>query len=106
MVEGLDDCDKAKDVKDVNISDEIKSKALGIIWNVKEDKFQISIGKLQLEKAKGQVTRRTMLSVLASMYDPLGLVGLFLILGKKLLQDATRLKLSWDESVPEDLDFE
>ena len=106
LIEDLEECDRAKEVKDVSISDDIKSKALGIIWNVKGDRFQISVGESQLEKVKGKVTRRTMLSVLASMYDPLGLVGPFLIVGKKLLQMATKLKLSWDESVSDQIEKE
>ena len=45
-----------------------------------------------------------MLSIVASIFDPLGLISPILITGKVLFQDATRLKLSWDDRVPTDLE--
>ena len=48
-------------------------------------------------------TRRTMLSTVSLTFDPLSLVCPMLILGKILFQDATWLKLSWDDEVPDEL---
>ena len=47
----------------------------------------------------GLVTKRIMLSRLSSLYDPLGLIGPIVFKGKVLFQQATRLKLSWDEQL-------
>ena len=44
-----------------------------------------------------------MLSFIASMYDPLGLVAPCSVTGKMIFQDATRLKIGWDEEVPGDV---
>ncbi|XP_076056326.1 uncharacterized protein LOC143034275 [Oratosquilla oratoria] len=41
-----------------------------------------------------------MLSQLASTYDPLGLVLPIIVPAKILFQEATRLKMSWDENIP------
>ena len=44
-----------------------------------------------------------MLSNIATMYDPMGLITPIAVRGKILFQEATRLKLDWDVPVPEDL---
>ena len=44
-----------------------------------------------------------MLSLVASMYDPLGLVVPIVIVGRLLFREATKLKHGWDDSLPEDL---
>ena len=45
-----------------------------------------------------------MLKIVASMYDPLGLVSPCIIPGRMLFQEATRLKLEWDEEMPDHLE--
>jgi len=73
-------------------------RALGIHWNVEKDKFVFDV-KLQ-EK---QVTRRGILSVASTLYDPLGLVAPVTLIPKLVLQNACRQKLQWDDAiVPED----
>ena len=48
-------------------------------------------------------TRRGILSVVSSVYDPLGLATPFVLTAKRLLQDLCRLKLGWDDPIsPED----
>ena len=54
------------------------------------------------------LTRRRMLSIVLSIFDPLGLihvpVGPVILKGKLLFQEATARKLSWDERVPPTLE--
>ena len=45
-------------------------------------------------------TRRGILSVVSSVYDPLGLAAPFVLPAKRLLQDLCRVKLEWDEPIP------
>ena len=40
----------------------------------------------------------------SSMFDPLGLVSPVLIIGRLLFQEATRLKLMWDQEVPQNIE--
>ena len=54
-------------------------------------------------RSDSDVTRKVMLSIIASIYDPLGLLGPMIVLGKVLFQEATRRKLAWDEILPPDL---
>ena len=90
----IKEVDRAKEVK--QLSEGVKSKVLGVGWDVIKDSFYIVVGGLREAR-----TRRDMLSIVASMYDPLGLISPCVILGKMLFQDATRLKLSWSEELPE-----
>ena len=86
--------DRAKEVKD--LSADISSKALGIKWDVTQDQFHFVTNVTD-----ENVTRRKMLSKLSSMFDPLGLVSPVMIVGKIMFQDVTRLKIDWDETLPE-----
>ena len=87
----------AKEVK--NIGPDSSGKVLGIIWNFLSDTFFFEL----LIKDDKEVTRRKMLSKIASMFDPLGLLGPMLLVGKLLFQEATRRKLPWDAPIPPDL---
>lgn len=70
-------------------------RALGVNWNYQSDElgYRISI------KDK-PVTRRGILSVMSSVYDPLGLVSPIILTAKLILQGLCRQQLSWDEPIP------
>lgn len=38
--------------------------------------------------------------MVSSVFDPLGLAGPLVVLGKLFFQEATHLKLGWDEPIP------
>ena len=80
------------------ITPELSSKALGMMWNVSDDVFYY-VSKFHDDQVT-PVTKRLMLSRVSSLYDPLGLIGPVVMLGKLLFQEAVRLKLSWDAEVP------
>ena len=88
---------KAKEVVDFNPNCE--TKALGIKWRISDDEFIFTSGR----DMTGPLTRRRMLSLVSSIYDPLGLIGPMILGGKLLFQEATMRKLSWDETVPVDI---
>ena len=70
-------------------------KTLGLIWHASSDQFRVKVAV-----AKHSTTRRGLLSVLASVYDPLGIVGPFTLPAKILLQRLARAKLDWDVEIP------
>ena len=76
-----------------------ESKVLGIKWDVSRDSFHFQREVI----SRGPLTRRQMLRVISSVFDPLGFLTPFTVRGKLLLQNAIRLKLGWDDPVPEDL---
>ena len=88
--------ERAVDVKELKL--ESQSKVLGLVWNVGEDYFHFDV-----QFNYDNVTRRVMLSVVSSLYDPLGFVVPVLMVGRVLLQDATRRKLDWDKNIPSDI---
>ena len=75
-------------------SDKSCCMALGVRWSPKLDCFSFEF--------KGTVpqTRKEALKLVASLYDPLGLIAPFTMKGKIILQDLCRDKLSWDTELP------
>ena len=72
--------------------------ALGIQWSVKSDTFSFEI------KLKDQPpTRRSCLSVAASLYDPLGFISPFILSGKLILQELCHRGIGWDDPIPESI---
>ena len=73
-------------------------RALDIQWNIEEDKLEF---KVKLKEKP--MTRRGMLSIISSIYDPLGLLNPYLLKGKKMLQNLWYDSLGWDEEIPENV---
>ncbi|KAJ8959644.1 hypothetical protein NQ318_021831 [Aromia moschata] len=71
----------------------------GLLWNANSDSIQVITRNQPYER----VTKRTILSNVSQIFDPLGLVGPTVIVAKIMLQRLWRLKLDWDEAIPEDL---
>ncbi len=76
-------------------------RVLGLQWCVKSDafKFKISIQDRPL-------TRRRILSVVSSIYDPLGVLVPVVLKAKLILQDLCRKGLGWDDIVPTSMALE
>ncbi|XP_075170111.1 uncharacterized protein LOC142242417 [Haematobia irritans] len=72
-------------------------KTLGIIWAPAEDTFRYVWPVFDSKRA---VTKRIVLSELAKLFDPLGIINPVIVKGKIFMQDMWILKLNWDESLP------
>ncbi len=83
---------------DLNPDSALVEHALGICWQINSDCFSFNINL----KDKPD-TRRGILSVIASLYDPLGFVAPFVLSGKCILQELCRRSIGWDDLLPEDL---
>ena len=71
---------------------------LGLKWDFKNDLLVFDF-KSFLEKVEQQnekFTRRSILSLVASIFDPLGIIAPLIILGKIVLQSLCKLKDGWD----------
>lgn len=79
-------------------------KTLGIQWNPINDVFQYKISVDQSHTQR--VTKRTILSHTSQIFDPLGLLGPYVVLAKMLMQKLWALRLDWDESLPIELHTE
>ena len=71
-------------------------RALGLEWNAESDCFQFNIS----QKDKPH-TRRGILSMVSSIFDPLGFVVPFVLSDKIILQRLCKKGLGWDEIIPE-----
>jgi len=69
--------------------------ALGLSWCAESDTFTF---KPAVEKRPH--TRRGILSIVSSIYDPLGFLSPLTLLPKMLLQEMCRKNMSWDDPVP------
>ncbi|XP_064635262.1 uncharacterized protein LOC135492633 [Lineus longissimus] len=71
-------------------------RALGMLWDVSEDTFRPSISIQDRPP-----TKRGVLSILSSVYDPLGLVSPYVLLAKIIFQDLCRSSIGWDDNMPD-----
>ena len=76
-------------------SDPTISRALGLCWNVSDDYFYFS----HKDPATKPKTRHGVLSTVASVFDPLGLITPFTLKGKLLLQSLCKEKKGWDDDL-------
>lgn len=94
----LNFADRAINLKPLGFDPDPSECALGIQWSIKDDTFSFNIS------LKNQPsTRRGCLSVIASLYDPLGFISPFSLSGKRILQELCRRGIGWDDPLPNDI---
>ena len=99
VLESIPEEERSKDVKTLDLNyDELPiARALGVQWCVESDTF-----KFRITVKDKPITRRGILSVVSSIYDPLGFAAPFTLTAKKLLQDLCKEeRLGWDDDLPE-----
>ena len=92
--------DRAKGIKDLVPNRDVLpiERALGVQWCGESDTLQFKI-----EISDRPLTRRGVLATVSSVFDPLGVLSPFVLLGKKILQQLCREAKDWDETIPEHL---
>lgn len=100
VLESIPPSQCAVDVTAVNLSltDQPLERALGIYWQLEHDNFRFCVN-LRDQPA----TRRGILSIVASLFDPLGFLAPFLHKGKAVLQEICRNGMGWDDPLPDGL---
>ncbi|XP_070519420.1 uncharacterized protein [Cardiocondyla obscurior] len=78
----------------VQESEEIK--ILGLLWNPERDAFEFKVNF----EAPRKLTKRTVLSVIARLYDPMGWISPIVIVGKIQMQALWAHKYAWDDELP------
>ncbi|XP_074039501.1 uncharacterized protein [Leptinotarsa decemlineata] len=84
-----------------NIDDTSLHRILGLWWDPRNDEFSFRLTSENL--VAEQPTKRKVLQALMSVYDPLGLISIFTVRGKILMQDIWRIGIDWDYLLPEEL---
>ena len=88
-------------VHSFDASDEI-TKVLGLSWCRNSDEFFFSFKG----SPQGIVTKRSILSQIAGVFDPFGWLSPIVVKGKILMQELWILKIGWDVEVPQALKSE
>lgn len=91
----------ANDNKNIAIleSDDTITKILGLFFSSSTDSLQFRVYENHLQDGD-PITKRDILSKIACLFDPLGLVGSSIVHAKLILQQLWRLKVHWDEPLP------
>ncbi|XP_053968751.1 uncharacterized protein LOC128870181 [Anastrepha ludens] len=76
------------------------TKALGLVWERISDNFLFSFTPILSSQ---KITKRSILSVIARFYDPLGLICPVITKLNIFMQALWKEKLVWDESLPQSL---
>ncbi|XP_055645114.1 uncharacterized protein LOC129780714 [Toxorhynchites rutilus septentrionalis] len=81
-------------------------RVLGVVWDIKEHIFTFSM-QMRSDLQPYLVglkhpTKRIVLSCVMSLFDPLGLLAVFTIHGRILIQDLWRSGCDWDEMIDEE----
>lgn len=88
-------------------SDSTTEKILGMSWNTEDDTFlfQNRFARVHPAVVSGErrPSKREILSVAMSVFDPFGLLSDFMLTAKIILQDLWRIGVSWDEQVPKNI---
>ena len=95
VVAATREADRATELP-ITVGEEPVVKTLGISWNSTEDTFTISAANISAELP---VTKRNMLRKVATVFDPLGFVGPFVIKAKILLQELWTRGYDWDDVI-------
>ncbi|XP_066583786.1 uncharacterized protein [Prorops nasuta] len=75
-------------------------KTLGIYWNATSDSISYTVKPIAHTE---RITKRFILSEIAKIFDPLGLLGPVILFAKIIMQQCWKCKVSWDETVPTNL---
>jgi hypothetical protein len=84
----------------VNITETEVLSALGLLWQPSIDSFRFTMKDWIPSQ---HITKRTLLSDINSVYDPLGLLSSVLIKGKIFIQQVWSLKVGWDDPLSADI---
>ncbi|XP_076391767.1 uncharacterized protein LOC143265171 [Megachile rotundata] len=74
-------------------------KTLGLLWSPKTDQLNFRIKF----NDSSRITKRVILSEIAQLFDPLGLLGPLIVTAKLILQRLWQIQAGWDESISQDL---
>ncbi|XP_063965022.1 uncharacterized protein LOC135156447 [Lytechinus pictus] len=97
VLQSIPEEERAKNIKGLDLNRDALpvERALGVTWDVEMDCLLY-----KFRPRDKPPTRRGILSIVSSIYDPLGYIIPFTLRAKIILQELTRLNLGWDEIIP------
>lgn len=95
-----DNCLQSLSIEEKDISSCNIFKTLGVQWNANSDQFIF----LQTElKPVHEWSKRTILSEICKLFDPLGWLSACIILAKIFMQRLWLLQITWDDKLPNEI---
>ncbi|KAK7882975.1 hypothetical protein WMY93_029149 [Mugilogobius chulae] len=93
--------DRAGDLKDLDLGSDTPplQRSLGLNWDLRTDTFTFEVNT-----EEKPFTQRGVLSVVNSVYDPLGFAAPVTIQGKHILRELTQGKCEWDSPLPQEME--
>jgi hypothetical protein len=95
VLNAIPESEWSKRAKMVVCEDATEERALGVLWSLQEDCFSFEAKTKEVPP-----TKRGVLSMVNSMYDPCGFTAPFILPAKRIFQELCRLGLGWDEAMP------
>ena len=87
------------DTSTVSLDGEEGAKTLGVVWKPRKDVLSFASKEVKVEK----LTKRSILSNISKLYDPLGLASAVTIKAKVALQEIWKSKqFDWDDLLPKE----
>ena len=93
-----EECADASRSLDLALGEPQIERALCVKWCVTSNQFSFRV-----VVNERPLSRRGVLSMVASIFDPLGFVAPFILVGKQILQQMCCDKVGWDDPLPDDL---
>ncbi|GFT76162.1 integrase catalytic domain-containing protein [Trichonephila clavipes] len=72
---------------------------LGLLWDLDQDTLKCNLNY----SGEGEISKRNVLAMVHKIFDPLGILSPTTLLPKVLSQEAWKLKLKWDDPLPENI---
>ncbi|XP_045104409.1 uncharacterized protein LOC123499943 [Portunus trituberculatus] len=80
-------------MKEIPLTDKLPTeRALGILWDLERDQLAV-----QVHVPTRPETKRGLLSMISSLYDPFGILAPCVIRAKMIFQEECRRRTGWDE---------
>ena len=95
VIKALPTSEVSKSTENIQFADEVNERALGMKWSLKNDLFQFN----SVKRSTDLYTKREVLKVIASVFDPLGFFSPFIVSGKSFLQELWKAKVDWDDNL-------
>ena len=92
VLQSVPEADQGQRTVDQVITPKSTERVFGVMWDVATDHISIVISK----KTR-PVIRRGILSIVSSIFDPLGFVSSFVLLAKEILKELSKRTIDWKE---------
>jgi hypothetical protein len=81
------------------------TKVMGMIWDTEADEISLRPPKKKIPDiiSAVSVTKRQLVSMISSFFDPCGFFSPILIRGKMLVQELWKAQVKWDDSIPDSM---